>query len=473
MAARENQGLQIALIIFVMLTIVLSVTTYIFFDNWKKGKDELAGARNSLQTKTSEEAKAINERNELVVFLGHTPEEKHEEVKTKAHETLAKYALFSSKEVRDKIADFPKLATELANVIKAKDAENSGLNDKANKTEADMKTALDKLEGQKKALDGKLAELSKANTDEAAKYAAERTKWDEYKKNAEGAIQAKNAAVIAEADGRAGDSKKWTKEKADLLAVIAMQRKQLERLGDPQPTLTDGRVISVDEKTQIVYVNIGSADNLRRRVSFSVYDKSTNDTANAVKKGAIEIIEVIDAKHSKGRILENSVSDPILPGDLIESQLWYPGKTQKFALAGLIDFNDDRVSDSAALSDRIRASGGEVVAQVTERGLYTGQISSDTAFLILGKQPDERSDPKLIKAWNDINADAKRFAVPTITLDKFLEKIGYTPAPEQTGKPNNRVLNGGIPVPRDNPGEVANPNFRPRTPPAAGTNGAF
>ncbi len=40
MAARENQGLQIALIIFVMLTIVLSVTTYIFFDNYKKEKQE-------------------------------------------------------------------------------------------------------------------------------------------------------------------------------------------------------------------------------------------------------------------------------------------------------------------------------------------------------------------------------------------------------------------------------------------------
>ena len=29
--ARENQGLQIALIVFVMLTIILGVTTYLFF----------------------------------------------------------------------------------------------------------------------------------------------------------------------------------------------------------------------------------------------------------------------------------------------------------------------------------------------------------------------------------------------------------------------------------------------------------
>jgi hypothetical protein len=34
MAARENQGLQIALIVFVMLTIILSVTTFIFYNNY-------------------------------------------------------------------------------------------------------------------------------------------------------------------------------------------------------------------------------------------------------------------------------------------------------------------------------------------------------------------------------------------------------------------------------------------------------
>ena len=53
MAARENQGLQIALIIFVILTITFSVTTYLCFKNWKE-----------------QEAKAVNvqkEKEEAVV----------------------------------------------------------------------------------------------------------------------------------------------------------------------------------------------------------------------------------------------------------------------------------------------------------------------------------------------------------------------------------------------------------------------
>ena len=44
MAARENQGLQIALIIFVMLTIILSVTTFLFYRNFKGAGHEDASA---------------------------------------------------------------------------------------------------------------------------------------------------------------------------------------------------------------------------------------------------------------------------------------------------------------------------------------------------------------------------------------------------------------------------------------------
>ena len=40
MAARENQGLHIALIIFVILTIMLIVTTYIFFSNFQQERDK-------------------------------------------------------------------------------------------------------------------------------------------------------------------------------------------------------------------------------------------------------------------------------------------------------------------------------------------------------------------------------------------------------------------------------------------------
>ena len=36
MASNENQGLQISLIVFVMLTVILSVTTFVFFNKFKQ-----------------------------------------------------------------------------------------------------------------------------------------------------------------------------------------------------------------------------------------------------------------------------------------------------------------------------------------------------------------------------------------------------------------------------------------------------
>ena len=43
--ARENQGLQIALIVFVMLWLVVTVVAFLFYKNWDQSKTEAAAAR--------------------------------------------------------------------------------------------------------------------------------------------------------------------------------------------------------------------------------------------------------------------------------------------------------------------------------------------------------------------------------------------------------------------------------------------
>ena len=42
--ARENQGLQIALIVFVMLTLILGVTTFVFYRQWDQEKGKAVAA---------------------------------------------------------------------------------------------------------------------------------------------------------------------------------------------------------------------------------------------------------------------------------------------------------------------------------------------------------------------------------------------------------------------------------------------
>ena len=50
--ARENQGLQIALIVFVMLTLILGVTTYLFFRQYEEATLRETTKANQLTTAT-------------------------------------------------------------------------------------------------------------------------------------------------------------------------------------------------------------------------------------------------------------------------------------------------------------------------------------------------------------------------------------------------------------------------------------
>ena len=61
MAARENQGLQIALIIFVILTIMLIVTTYMFFSSYSSERDKAKSPGKHEQHQEQAARKAIAE----------------------------------------------------------------------------------------------------------------------------------------------------------------------------------------------------------------------------------------------------------------------------------------------------------------------------------------------------------------------------------------------------------------------------
>ncbi|MDX1963005.1 MAG: hypothetical protein SFX18_07620 [Pirellulales bacterium] len=475
MAARENQGLQIALIIFVMLTIVLAVTTYLGFDNWKQTKVSLEETNKKAELAESLAAKKTSERNELVEYLGHKAEDKHEDIMAKVGEALKAYSAFSEKKVQQTITDYSKLAAELNKALKAKDETINSLNDDNLKKDATYKEEVGKLDAAKKEVEANFATLQKKYTDNETEYKTNRTEWDKYKTDTNTQINELQAQLVAANDKVTNLQKQLVAKDKFYQDIVKQQRKEIEKIADPRPTLTDGKIVYVDERSHEAYVNIGFDDNLQRRVSFSVYSNETNDTASAQKKGAIEVIEVIGPKFAKARILENSVSDPIMPGDFIDSQLWYPGKQQKFAIAGLIDFDKDGVSDRAQLRDIISANGGVVVADVNEKGDFIGQITSDTASLILGTQPDDRSDPKLVKAWGDIKKDAQKFGIGEVNLDKFLDSVGYTPQSQSvaTQPQSGATLIPGRPRLKDGSPDIVNPNFRPRVPPAAGKNGAF
>ena len=69
MAARENQGLQIALIIFVMLTIVLIVTTYMFFRSYSDERDKGKSLAQQNSDMDSKMRQAIDEASNFKLLI--------------------------------------------------------------------------------------------------------------------------------------------------------------------------------------------------------------------------------------------------------------------------------------------------------------------------------------------------------------------------------------------------------------------
>src|ERR1700704_1215254 len=86
MAARENQGLQIALIIFVILSIATSVTTYLGFTNFNEAKRKAEVESTKAQEATAKAGTAEAEVAALKIVIGST-----DDVKTIRERLLNEY----------------------------------------------------------------------------------------------------------------------------------------------------------------------------------------------------------------------------------------------------------------------------------------------------------------------------------------------------------------------------------------------
>src|SRR5262249_26382260 len=80
MASRENQGFQIALIVFVMLAVLLSLTTFVFFRNYQNEKKASDEATANASKATQRATDLQNERDQYLTYLGVPTSEKKETI---------------------------------------------------------------------------------------------------------------------------------------------------------------------------------------------------------------------------------------------------------------------------------------------------------------------------------------------------------------------------------------------------------
>lgn len=417
MAARENQGLQIALIIFVMLTIVLIVTTYLFFTRFQeeREKSKALTSENAKQTKMAADMR--DESDAVKIMIGADSKENKESIAAKTKKDFDAYGKSIPEANQNYRYLVGQLGTELKNAntrIAEITANEATLNEKITTDEADKEKEMkeytdtvaatgDDLVKRSKAFEAAQAEITSGKTELKTKFDTTRKAFEDLTK--------KSSAEVA----------KLTEESAKL-AKRLQDKYEEEQRNQKANELPDGNIVKVNQRSRTAWINRGSADGLRRQTSFSVYDPDDSNPLEGSRKGKVEVVRLISDHMSEVRIVDDDLSNPLMPGDPIFSPTWEPGRTEHFALAGRMDIDKDGTSDLQRVRDLIVLNGGIIDEEVGEDDKKSGQMSINTKYLVLGDEPTSEGK---VKNYSDVQAEAQTLGVKTIKLDEFLNYMGY------------------------------------------------
>jgi hypothetical protein len=458
MAANENQGLQIALIVFVMLTVLLIATTFLFFHKYDTQLEQSAKDQSDARKSQADLSRLQGELNDIKQLIGFAPEDAADKIRTDSETDWTKYADTLPKETRNYRAALGNLAQRVADVTK-----NLEVTQKAEQTLKDHNEVRE--EGNNKIVEEHVTVVTTTRDDISARTA--KFQEDVQRLEKEKADLAKDRDKLQqELDTLNEQNNKMVSGLQQTVALREAQIKKLQAYVDDLRGTTefvsDGVVRKVNQGQGVVWINIGYDDNVPRQLGFSVYGIEENGGVSKTMKAKVEITRILGPHLSEARILEDEINDPIVPGDKIHSPLWNPGRAERFALAGFMDVDGDDQSDRGMIRDLISRAGGTVDAELDDTGKEEGEITLDTRYLVIGESKDNVE----VKV-GQLKAQAEQLGVEVLSLEKFLEHVGwkdarhvlrYDGARPRDFKP--RMPDGGVPTSTGN----VTQRFRPRHP---------
>ncbi len=188
----------------------------------------------------------------------------------------------------------------------------------------------------------------------------------------------------------------------------------------------DGKIVRVMDGLHKVIIDLGSADGLRNNQSFAVYDQGVTNFEKNAHKAALEIVRISGPHSAEARITSEALSNPILGGDPILSAVWDPGNRVEIALAGVFDLDYDGFDDRDKLIQDIEANGGKVVAWHDDEGVVHGEIGPSTRYFVQGdaQPPGPDFNAAVAKAARDMKQMAVDANTQVIDTRKLLLWIG-------------------------------------------------
>ncbi len=463
--ARENQGLQVAMIIFVILTIILGVTTFIFFKQAEDAEVRARQAEESARQNDDLARNVLEENSRLKSLMGIADTLRIDEVNDEVNKDLDTYVANFRGEPRG----YRQALAYLFQTIQSRAVEL----EVAKVEVQELKDRIPTLEAAKAKQIAQHEQMAQTKHQESTTLQA--TFRDERNRITSDAAEVKN--VLNQTREQAAQNVQQVNRRLEdtntrVQSLVTVVRDQAKKLGELQRgtfEMADGEIRWVNQRNRTVWINLGRADALQRQTTFSVYPADATALGQDVIKASIEVTQILGDHLAEAKIIDDSSTNPIIPGDKIHTPVWSAGDRRRFALAGFLDATGDGRDDLQLIQNLITASGGIVDAFVDTEGRREGKVSVNTRYLVLGERPDERGKPGAIAGFTNLLSESERLGIQTIPLGRFLEMMGW-----QNRAPVERLGEGATPpalrprsqdgVPRTSTGSVSE-LFRPRTPP--------
>ena len=325
-AGDSKQGLIIALVCFVLLSIILGVTTYMGYDG-QTAKDTAAKEAKNKEDAAKKDRDWWHYRALEIQALAIGVPLKDEAARSGSDYSSAPLTGSGQTEFVNLLQSVGKMLTnDKNNQVDTYDAKVRALTSQLIATreqlaasEANLKKNADRYVAQLETTDSELndthTQLQKAQKanldDQKAREAAFEARLAELEQMStqDGVLKAK----ISD-DAAAWEKERIGSSKRNFASYSGTGRQAIKLRSSPSIPLKfdqpKGKIISLDRRGDIAYVTIGSAQGIRpqQNLTFSVFAPGLPGHPNKDYKGSIEIIDVISAQVSKAKVI--TVSNP-------------------------------------------------------------------------------------------------------------------------------------------------------------------
>lgn len=449
MARRENQGMQIAMILFIITTLIFMLTTYFAYSSSTRLAGENQELQSQVETAQSSARSAETLATQLKEKIGLDAGMADSEVTQQVDLAVQQNSVAPENQTFLGIIDeLNKRVTELSgNLARA--------NQDIQKIRQEKQQEL-AVEQQKLAAARESEALAQAKYNAAINENKEffATNQAENQKLLAAASKSKTERdqAIKTADEQVGEASAKLK---NAKAIIKARTIELQELTSDTPDQYDGRILGVVAATKRVLIDRGRADGLRPKMMLGVYDSEDTNVRTATKKASIEVTRILGDHRAEARITQTDHIHPIIRNDFIASPAWSPGESLGIALVGKMDFDKDGLDDREYIRNLITLGGGHIDAEEID-GKITGDVSVNTRYVVVGE--GQLSADGLLQKADDLS-------IERMSVSELLDLMGY--AGRSRAVTYDGVLRPGDFAPKPEGvirSEPTSTKFRPRTP---------